>query len=119
VSASAASRASSQAPSQTATATPSLPPVKGPLDFPRISQWLTACEEDIERGRDGHQYKSLVPLFADNECTRIDDIARMTPGVIRELSKEMGINASIGLVNRVHQYAVEDVAQVRLHGKLV
>ena len=84
----------------------------------RNAKWLATCEEDLEHGRDGHQYQTLAPMFAANDCTRIDDIIRMNPTQIRDLSKEMGISASIGLVNRIFQYAQDDVAQVKVSGKL-
>lgn len=93
-------------------------PTRGPLDFPSVANWLAACEDDLERGRDKHPYKSLIPMFSHNECTRIDDIARMSPELIRSLSREFGLEASIGLANRVYQYAVDDVAKVKALGKL-
>jgi len=117
----------SRAPSETSTPVVSTPPMlppppvpanKGPLDFPSISNWLTACEDDLERGRDKHPYKSLAALFAENECTRIDDIVRLSPETIRSLAKDMGLKASFGLVNRIYHYAVEDVARVKSTGKL-
>ena len=91
---------------------------KGPLDYPAIAAWLKACEENFERGCDKHEYTSLSPLFAANGCTRIDDIVRMSPEMIKSLAEVRGIVTTIGLVNRVHAYAVEDVARVRSTGKL-
>jgi len=106
-------------PRSTTSSQPSAPPAaKLPLDFPRISKWLATCKEDLERGGDGHQYQTLAPMFAANDCMRIDDIIRMNPTQIRDLSKEMGISASIGLVNRIFQYAQDDVAQVKVSGRL-
>lgn len=95
-----------------------VPANKGPLDFPSISDWLATCEDDLERSRDKHAYKSLAPLFAKNECTRIDDITRLTPEMIMGLAKEMELQVSVGLVNRIYQYAVDDVARVKAVGKL-
>ncbi|KLO04585.1 hypothetical protein SCHPADRAFT_947594 [Schizopora paradoxa] len=91
---------------------------KGAHDFPLISSWLRSCEDHLERGRDKHEYSNLAPLFAENGCTRIDDIARMTTSLIRELAAEAGIQASIGLVLRVHDYAVEDVTHIKKFGML-
>ena len=91
---------------------------KGPLDYPAIAAWLKACEENFERDRDKHEYTSLSPLFAANGCTRIDDIVQMSPEMIKSLAEVRGIVTTIGLVNRVHAYAVEDVARVRSTGKL-
>ncbi len=87
-------------------------------NYPTVASWLKICEEDIERGRDNHEYSKLAPMFAANDCTRIDDIPRMTTQLIRELAAEAGIDATIGLVNRVYQYAVEDVEQVKKVGRL-
>lgn len=90
----------------------------GPLDYPSIANWLKRCEEDLERGRDGHAYSSLAVVFALNGCTRIDDIARMKKEEIKELSLERDVDASVGLINRVLHYATEDVARVKKFGKL-
>lgn len=90
----------------------------GPLDFPTIANWLKACEDHLERGRDGHAYTSLALTFALNGCTRIDDIARMSPADIKALAVEKDLEVTVGLVNRVHQYAVDDVARVKASGKL-
>ncbi len=91
---------------------------RGPLDFPSITAWLMKCEEDFERGRDRHEYTKLSPMFAANGCTRIDDITRMLPEAIKSLAGEAGVNITVGLINRVHQYAVEDVARVKTEGRL-
>ncbi len=92
---------------------------KGPLDFPAIEKWLKICEEDFERGRDKHEYTRLVPVFSENGCTRIDDISRMSTELIWDLSARAGVEVTIGLVNRVHQYASDDVQLVKREGKLV
>ncbi len=47
---------------------------QGPLDFPEVSSWLQQCQDNIERGRDKHEYTKLSPVFKEHECTRIDDI---------------------------------------------
>ncbi|KLO19024.1 hypothetical protein SCHPADRAFT_885687 [Schizopora paradoxa] len=91
---------------------------KGPLDYPAIANWLRRCEEDLERGRDKHAYSSLAVIFSSNGCTRIDDIARMSREELRRLAQEDGLEATIGLINRVHDYATEDVAFVKKFGKL-
>ncbi|KAL5512281.1 hypothetical protein ACEPAG_9375 [Sanghuangporus baumii] len=91
---------------------------KGPLNYPAIGDWLKACEDDLERGRDNHEYRKLAPVFSNNGCTRIDDIARMNTDRIEALAKAEGVDVTIGLVNRVHDYAVEDVACVKRDGKL-
>ncbi len=91
---------------------------KGPLDYPAIENWLKACEDDLERGRDKHHYMKLAPMFAANECTRIDDITRMSTDTIKLLCTQAGFDVTFGLVNRVHQYAMEDVARVKSLGKL-
>ena len=92
---------------------------KMPLDFPLISSWLRKCEEDLERGRDRHEYTKMAPVFEANGCTRIDDISRMTTGFIKELAEEAGVAVTVGLIYRVHQYATDDVAQVKRDGRLV
>lgn len=91
---------------------------KGPLNYPAITDWLKACDDDFERGRDKHEYTALSLVFATNGCTRIDDIARMSPETIKGLAEAQGITVTVGLVNRVHAYAVEDVARVKREGKL-
>lgn len=91
---------------------------KGPLDYPAISNWLKMCEDDLERGRDKHAYMVLAPMFDANGCTRIDDITRMSPDLIKLLSAQAGFDVSLGLVHRVFQYAAEDVIRVRKAGKL-
>ncbi len=90
----------------------------GPLDYPEVSSWLQQCQDNIERGRDKHEYTKLSPVFKEHECTRIDDIIHMSPGEIRTLAAEMGINVSLGLVNRIFQYASADVATVKGKGKM-
>lgn len=92
--------------------------MRGPHDYPTIVTWLKTCEEDIERGRDGHEYSKLSSVFAENECTRIDDIARMSADTIKSLATEAGIAVTIGLVNRAYQYAVEDVARVKSRSRV-
>ena len=91
---------------------------KGPLNYPAIAAWLKACEEDFERGRDKHDYTTLSPMFAANGCTRIDNITRMTTDTIKSLAEAQGITVTIGLVNRVHKYAIKDIARVKREGKL-
>ncbi len=93
-------------------------PLKGPLDFPAIVNWLNTCEEDFERGRDKHEYSRLAAVFAANGCTRIDDIACLSPDNIMALAAEVGVIVTVGLVNRVHHYAIDDVAHVKIAGKL-
>lgn len=92
---------------------------KGPLDYPTISAWLKICEEDFERGRDKHEYSMLAPMFEANGCTRIDDVTRMSTGLMKSLAAEVGLSVTIGLINRVHQYATEDVARVKSAGRLI
>ncbi len=72
----------------------------------------------MERGRDGHDYASMALVFALNGCTRIDDITRLTPAEIRDLARDRGVDVTVGLVNRVLQYATEDVARVKANGEI-
>lgn len=92
---------------------------KGPLDYPAITDWLKACEADIERGRDKHGYSTLAPMFEANGCTRIDDITRMSTDLLSSLATNAGLSATIGLINRVHQYAKDDVEKVKTAGRLI
>lgn len=92
---------------------------KGPMDYPAITNWLKMCEDDFERGRDKHAYMVLAPMFEANGCTRIDDITRMSPDLIKLLSAQAGFDVTLGLVHRVFQYAAQDVIRVRKAGKLV
>ena len=89
---------------------------KSLLDYPTVETWLRGCEDDIERGRDKHAYLSLLPVFSSNGCTRLDDITRFPADQLRTLAGDQGIDASIGLVNRIHAYAVEDVARLKVMG---
>lgn len=91
---------------------------QGPLDYPLVNSWLSNCQEDIEHGRDKHEYTKLIPVFEEHECTRIDDVARMSPEEIRGLATEMGVSVSLGLARRVFSYASEDVALVKAKGKI-
>lgn len=91
---------------------------QGPLDYPKIADWLKGCEDNLERGRDGHEYSSLALVFALNGCTRIDDISRMSPADIKALAVARDLEVTVGLVNRVYHYATEDVARVKARGKL-
>jgi hypothetical protein len=101
------------------TETPLRVPYRGPLDYPLIPVWLKMCEDDLERGRDKHEYTRLSPVFGANGCTRIDDIARMSAEKIQALADREGIDVTVGLVNRVVAYSVEDVARVKVEGKLM
>ncbi len=94
-------------------------PRRGGVDFPLIADWLKKCEKHMERGRDDHEYSKLAPVFDANGCTRIDDITRMTTELIRELAAGQGVTVTIGLVNRVHQYALEDVMYVKKYGEML
>lgn len=94
-------------------------PPKGPLDYPAISNWLKTCEDDFERGRDKHAYTKLSDMFKGNGCTRIDNITRMSPELIKTLATQAGIDVTLGLVHRVFEYAATDVLRVRKSGKLV
>lgn len=105
------------APVQQTVSSPADAP-KGPLDYPSISSWLKTCEDDFERGRDRHEYSKLAFVFSDNGCTRIDDITRMSPDLIKKLASEVGVDVSLGLVFRVFEYAAADVVRVRKAGKL-
>lgn len=42
----------------------------------------------------------------------------MSPEAIKALATEAGVSVTIGLVNRVHEYAVDDVALVKSGIKL-
>lgn len=95
-----------------------VPTFKGPLDYPTINNWLKNCEEDFERGRDKHEYTKLTPVFVQNGCTRIDDIARLSTDVIKALAQEQGLSISLGLVYRVYDYATADVLCIKTHGRL-
>ncbi len=90
------------------------------LNYPAISNWLKICEDDIfERAAgDRHEYSKLAAVFDVNGCTRIDDITRMSPDLIKLLAKEAGVDVTLGLVYRVFQYAAEDVTRVRKSGRL-
>lgn len=108
-------------PSAVASAVPSAVPTaarQGPLDFPSVKNWLRFCEDDFERGRNKHEYTALSPVFASNGCTRIDDVARLSVETIKSLAEKEGVSVSIGLANRIHQYAADDVARVKAEGKL-
>ena len=85
---------------------------KRALDYPAITDWLKSCEDDLERGRDNHDYTALSSVFATNGCTRIDDITRLTGEAIKALADEQGVKVTIGIANRVHAYWGEYAARV-------
>lgn len=85
----------------------------GPMDYPSIQNWLRDCEDHLERGRDGHTYSSMTLTFAVNGCTQIDDIVYMSTAEIKAMAVEGDLDVTIGLVNRVHGYALEDVDRIK------
>ena len=91
---------------------------KGPLDYLAIRTWLKVCEDDFECRQDKHEYTTLVLMFDANSCTRIDDITQMSADRIKMLAEAQGINMTIGLINCVYTYTIEDVAHVKDKGKL-
>ncbi|KLO04997.1 hypothetical protein SCHPADRAFT_896620 [Schizopora paradoxa] len=95
------------------------PAVKsGPFNFPTIKTWLLFCEEHLERGRDKHDYAALLPVFTVNGCTRVDDVARLSCELLMSLAAKEGLELTIGLANRVVDYAVHDVARLKKGKKL-
>lgn len=95
---------------------PNARPSQGSLDYPSVVDWLPGLEVDKIRGRDGHEYTKLLPVFDDNEIFRIDDISRMSPQTIKTLATEMGVTVSFGLISRVFHYAGDDVERVKNGG---
>lgn len=83
------------------------------MDYPSIQNWLRYCKDHLERGRDGHAYTSMRLTFSVNGCTRIDDIVCMSPADIKVMAVEGDLDVTIGLINRVHGYAVEDVEHIK------
>lgn len=65
------------------------------------------------------QSTKLTAMFDENGCTRIDDITRMSPDLIKTLATQAGVDVTLGLVHRVFEYAATDVTRVRKSGKLV
>ena len=57
-------------------------------------------------------------MFDTNSCTRIDDITQMSVDRIKMLAEAQGINVTIGLINCVYAYVMEDVTHVKDKGKL-
>ncbi len=98
---------------------PDVPSRRAPLDYPALTSWLRACEDDIVRGRDRHSYTDLEGVFTGNGFTRIDNITMLSPEAIMELAKREGLNVSLALVHRIFKYAKEDVDFVQAGGKLV
>ena len=76
------------------------------------SNWLRSFSEDLERGRDGFDYDSLIPLFESNGIVRLDDVGDLQRQGIEDLAREANVKLSIGLVNRVVRYASEDIEQI-------
>ena len=52
----------------------------------------------------------MLPVFTANGCTRLDDVTRVPAEQLRALASVQGIEATIGLANRIFAYAAEDVA---------
>ena len=91
--------------------TPPLGP-RAARNFPLASNWLWSFSEDLERGRDGFDYDSLIPLFESNSIVRLDDVGDLQRQGIEDLAREANVKLSIGLVNRVVRYASEDIKQI-------
>ena len=93
----------------------------GTRDYPAIEDWLKACMDDFERGRDKHEYMTLLPIFAVNGCMQVDDITRISISAekIKDMTDAQGVNVTIRLINRVHVYPIEDVARVKETGGLL
>ncbi len=92
---------------------------KSSHDYPTIGDWLDRCARHMERGAVTDTTTHLWPLvFALNGCTRIDDITQLTPTEIRDLARDRDVDVTVGLVNRVLQYATEDVARVKANGEI-
>ncbi|EJD07047.1 uncharacterized protein FOMMEDRAFT_26164 [Fomitiporia mediterranea MF3/22] len=105
--------------SETPKDNPPNPTHSGPLNYPTVDVWRRYCQQHIERGRDAvHTYTSLIFVLQKNDCTRLDDVARLTTEELCSLAMECEVEASIGLVKRVVAYAHEDVAKVKNDGYL-
>lgn len=72
----------------------------------------------MERGRDKHDYTALLPVFTTNGCTRVDDVARLSTETLMSLAEKEGLVLTIGLANRVVDYAVHDVARLKRGKKI-
>ena len=94
---------------------PESQPPSGPhatRNFPLAVNWLRSLADDMERGRDGLDYLSLIPLFESNAIVRLDDIDALQKEGLLELACGAGVELKVGLINRIVRYAAEDVKVV-------
>lgn len=83
-----------------------------PRDYPSVRNWLETLHDDMERGRDGFNYRSLLPVFESNDVKRLDDVNTLGYQLLKEIVKDAQVEASIGLLNRIVRYAQEDVSYI-------
>ncbi|KAL5483449.1 hypothetical protein ACEPAI_8680 [Sanghuangporus weigelae] len=81
-------------------------------NFPLASNWLQSFSEDLERGRNGFDYESLLPLFENNGIVRLDDVGDLKRRGIEDLAHKANIKLNVGLVNRIIRYASKDIEQI-------
>ncbi|KAL5523580.1 hypothetical protein ACEPAG_7753 [Sanghuangporus baumii] len=81
-------------------------------NFLLASNWLRSFSKDLERGRDGFDYESLLPLFENNGIVRLDDVGDLKRQGIEDLAREANIKLNVGLVNCIIRYASEDIEQI-------
>ncbi|KAL5512095.1 hypothetical protein ACEPAG_3616 [Sanghuangporus baumii] len=57
-------------------------------NFPLVSNWLRSFSENLERGRNGFNYESLLPLFENNSIVRLDDVGNLKRQGIENLAHD-------------------------------
>ena len=83
-------------------------------DYPSVRNWLETLHDDMERGRDGFNYRSLLPMFEHNDIKRLDDVNVLGYLSLSEIAKDVNIDASIGLLNCIIRYAQEDTSHIKM-----
>lgn len=83
--------------------------MQGYRNCPKTEDWLRKCAEDSSRALDGHDFMSVADMLMKNEFTRLSDIALLEHSDFDEMSSELGIRLSRGLVKRIISFAKQDM----------
>ena len=84
-----------------------------PHSYPSMRNWLEGLHDDMERGRDGFNYRSLLPVFEENEIKWLDDVYALRLDLLKEIVQKAQVEASIGLITCIIRYAQEDISSIR------
>ena len=85
-----------------------------PHDYSSVRNWLEALHDDMERGCDGFNYRSLLPVFEHNGIKQLDNINVLEYQSLFKIAKDVNIDTSIGLLNHIIRYAQEDTSRIKM-----